>query len=648
MASVEVLFTERIGQLTGSTRSSDPTWIRSVDAMQWPLLNDTGRWGVMGVDLGANTEDSDGRLYIFFGDVAVEQDRNFPGFSGNPNNSDLVAWTDDTKVLRHGGHLALGWNFFLPSKEQGATESSGQPDWHLCSKCGGLFWAPNDQPSGICPKGDNHQPIGWNFVLPNKQQGATDATGQGNWRFCDKCNGLFWAPEGKPNGVCPKDGLQHNPQGWIFYLPNEPIDPDENPNYRPGSLSAKGQPFWRFCIYCKGLFWAGDGFKGLCPGAPGGGSHLHLLLKEEEPQKGKFAPLTSEEPIGITQSLEVTSGAFSHLGRIYLFVNMSEASFSERPRGGDPAYGLYMVMKDRPGVPGVYQKQFLFSPRIGQCPKDETRSSLESHEILGFKFVLPHAPADSVPGPNTWRLCKKCGTMFWNGAFPSMCWKGGTHEPDSIAYTLEQGATEDHQHQSNWRVCQDCSTLFWDGEQSGLKGRCPAGGHHRGTGDPVRLPYLSIMETATSQKNWRFCEKCAGLFYWNGDPQAQNFCPKDRGQHVARGFDFVLPHDIAAGTQDQPQWRFCLKCHGLFWAGDTGGICPRDGLPHDDGNVGYHFVLRHDVVDDLEHQKDWRFCLKCAGLFWAGGDHGICPKDGLPHDHGNVGFNFVLPHNPGE
>jgi hypothetical protein len=145
MALVEVISTVRIGQLTGSTRSEEPRWIRSVDPMQWPLLNDTGRWGVTGVDLGANTEHSDGRLYFFFGDVAVEWDNRFPGYSGDPliiRESDLVAWTDDRQVLKHGGHLAMGWNFFLPNNEEGATESTGQPDWRFCVRCGGLFWAP--------------------------------------------------------------------------------------------------------------------------------------------------------------------------------------------------------------------------------------------------------------------------------------------------------------------------------------------------------------------------------------------------------------------------------------------------------------------------------------------------------------------------
>src|SRR5262249_48841315 len=183
MPHVELLGTERIGQLTGSTDTTTSPdrprpWPLLVDYQGWPLLQDTGKWGVVGVDLGANTEHSDGRLYFFFGDVAVELDKNKPAYSGNPPNSDLVAWTDDTKVIRHGGHLAQGWNFILPNDHQGATAETGQPDWRFCGKCHGLFWAPNGDPAGtVCPKdGSPHLPLGWNFILPNDQQGATPAT----------------------------------------------------------------------------------------------------------------------------------------------------------------------------------------------------------------------------------------------------------------------------------------------------------------------------------------------------------------------------------------------------------------------------------------------------------------------------------------
>jgi len=515
MSQVEVLSTVRIGQLTGSTRVSDPKWEHSVDPMQWPLLNDTGRWGVIGVDLGANTEHSDGRLYFFFGDVAVEWDPNFPGYSGDPQiikESDLVAWTDDTEVFRHGGHLEFGWNFFLPNDEQGATASTGQPDWRFCGRCGGLFLAPNESTAGsVCPKGGEHRWIGKKFFLPNDHQGATDATGQKDWRFCGKCHGLFWASHSQPAGACPK-GDKHEPMDWFFYLPND----------QQGATFATGQPDWRFCINCNGLFWAGSAFKGLCPGASlrGGGFHLHAVVQHEGPFKGKFAPLNAQDPIGLTSTYETPSGAFSYNGRVYVFVNVSETKYSGRVRFADPAYGLYLVsnsnpdftggMRDDLSFPPTYIKEFLFSPRIGCCPKDANRSLFESHEILDFKFILPQA-ADGAPADlNNWRFCKKCEAIFWNDGLSGACWKGGRHEADGGVYPLSPGTAEDARHQSNWRRCQDCASLFWDGD-SAKKGLCPAGGNHRGMGEALLIPHLSEEEDPHNNGDWRFCLKCHGM-----------------------------------------------------------------------------------------------------------------------------------------
>lgn len=72
--------TKRIAQMSGDY---DPEGLTH--------FNDTGDWGVSGVDLGANTE-HDGRTFIFFGDVP-------------PDNSDLVAFIEDVP-FPPGAHLA--------------------------------------------------------------------------------------------------------------------------------------------------------------------------------------------------------------------------------------------------------------------------------------------------------------------------------------------------------------------------------------------------------------------------------------------------------------------------------------------------------------------------------------------------------------
>ena len=91
---------------------------------------------------------------------------------------------------------------------------------------------------------------------------------------------------------------------------------------------------------------------------------------------------------------------------------------------------------------------------------------------------------------------------------------------------------------------------------------------------------------------------------------------------------------------DQRDWRYCDKCHGLFFDGyPEKGRCPAGG-----GHIaiGYNFVLPHDVPGTSTGQRDWRYCDKCHGLFFDGyPEKGRCPADG---GHAAIGYNFVLPH----
>ncbi|MCC5668907.1 hypothetical protein LC653_34895 [Nostoc sp. CHAB 5784] len=489
MTSVRVLFTNRVGQLTGSTDlfDRDPKWPLLVDAEQWPLLNDTGRWGALGADLGANTEHSDGRLYIFFGDTTKTPN------SPNEQNTDLVAWTDANKVLRHGGHLALGWKFFLPNDHQGATEATGQKDWRFCAKCHGLFWAQNDQPAGVCPRdGLPHDPIGWKFFLPNDHQGATEATGQKDWRFCAKCHGLFWAQNDQPAGVCPRDGLPHDPIGWKFFLPND----------HQGATEATGQKDWRFCAKCHGLFWDGDAHKGSCKGSPGGGFDLNPVLAES----GFFDPFTGTEPIGQLLSLETPNGAFSYANKVWVFAGFAEAKFTGHSRPGDPPGGCYLTSKAEPHKPGLFQKEFLLSPQIGWCPRDASRDRLESHELLGFKFTLSE---NLPPGTNfqaNYRRCRNCETLFWDGDpnFKGRCHRGGSHEAADQSYVLLHSVAENAQNQANWLRCEKCLSIFWKGAENG--GLCPAGGAHQ----PSILNFV-LHHNPGEEGKWRYCIKCHSL-----------------------------------------------------------------------------------------------------------------------------------------
>ena len=134
-------------------------------------------------------------------------------------------------------------------------------------------------------------------------------------------------------------------------------------------------------------------------------------------------------------------------------------------------------------------------------------------------------------------------------------------------------------------------------------------------------------EREAAQRRWRFCAKCAGLF-WRVTfssyeaPHQPHQPGAQPGADPAMGeFNFALAHDVAEDGPHQGNWRFCGKCSGLFWAG-AGGDCPKDHRPHQAGAgpaaPGFDFMLPHDPGEDPLHQQDWRFCQRCFCLVWTG------------------------------
>jgi hypothetical protein len=180
------LSTEHIGPLTGSP-DQDPQ-----------PLQDTTRWGVNGVDEGVSVL-LGARTYIYFGDI---KDPNSP--DDHWNFPDLIAWTDDPHIQTHGGHLALGYNFTLPnSNQQGGPVSTQQGKWWYCFKCNAIFFSQTGT-DGTCPYDYGpHERAGYEFYLPNREEGANLGSGQSDWHICGNCNGLCFAPNMVPTGSCP-------------------------------------------------------------------------------------------------------------------------------------------------------------------------------------------------------------------------------------------------------------------------------------------------------------------------------------------------------------------------------------------------------------------------------------------------------------
>ncbi|MGC2406068.1 MAG: hypothetical protein WA431_06630 [Candidatus Cybelea sp.] len=164
------------------------------------------------------------------------------------------------------------------------------------------------------------------------------------------------------------------------------------------------------------------------------------------------------------------------------------------------------------------------------------------------------------------------------------------------------------------------------------------------------------------QASWRYCIRCHAMFY-DGIPD-KGKCPAPSKVfppiegHEASGFDFVLAHDIPARPTMQNSWRYCEKCHSMFWDGEADkGSCAAGGGHQ---SSGFNFFLPHDIPGTPSAQTSWRYCQKCRTMFYDGtADQGVCPAGGghaaagfdfvLFHDvaftgHAAAGFNFVLPH----
>ncbi|WP_317795240.1 CAP domain-containing protein [Actinoplanes sichuanensis] len=131
-----------------------------------------------------------------------------------------------------------------------ALQQQGQPDWRFCGKCNGMFFSGRDgtyyRQNQRCPGSGLHEPMGYNFVLPHDVPAS--ATAQPDWRFCGKCNGMFFSGRDgtyyRQNQRCPASGL-HEPMGYNFVLPHDV------------PASATAQPDWRFCGKCNGMFFSG-------------------------------------------------------------------------------------------------------------------------------------------------------------------------------------------------------------------------------------------------------------------------------------------------------------------------------------------------------------------------------------------------------
>jgi Common central domain of tyrosinase len=273
-----------------------------------------------------------------------------------------------------------------------------QSNWRWCHKCEGLYFAGN--PGSHCPAGGAHDQTGsGNYSLVAN---APPAHGQSNWRWCHKCQGMYFG--GNPGSHCPAGGA-HDQAGSGNYTVTENIP------------AGPEQSNWRWCHKCQGLYFAGN------PGShcPVGGAH-------DQTGSGNYSLVENTSGVG-----------------------------QNNWRWCHKCQGLYFA-----GNPGSH------------CPAGGAHDQTGS----GNYSLVNSIP--SAPGQHNWRWCHKCQGLYFAGNPGSHCPAGGAHDQTGSGnYSLLNNlpAAPD---QHNWRWCHKCQGIYFGGHAT--QGNCPAGGAHDHTG----------------------------------------------------------------------------------------------------------------------------------------------------------------------
>jgi uncharacterized repeat protein (TIGR01451 family) len=133
------------------------------------------------------------------------------------------------------------------------TVSLEQPGWKWCHKCEGLFYGPQQAVSRCPEDGGTHDgTYSWDYSLFHTQ---AQFSGQADWKWCHKCKGLFYGPQ-QPFSRCPATGTHDGTYSWSYYLPSQQTG---------SSVPFTTQEQWRWCHKCRGLFYGPHAALSFCP-----------------------------------------------------------------------------------------------------------------------------------------------------------------------------------------------------------------------------------------------------------------------------------------------------------------------------------------------------------------------------------------------
>ncbi len=275
---------------------------------------------------------------------------------------------------------------------------SQQGNWQYCKKCEGLFFAGNNP--GVCPAGGTHDDsLSGGYLL------SQSAPGQSGWTFCQQCQGLFYA--GASPSVCPV----HTTSGAPYFVPTA----------QDANADLQGE--WLRCKKCEGLFFSPNG-TGSC--AAGGGHDG-----------------SGSGPYYVSQSGGVGQSGWRYCGKCQAL--FFQALPSERSPFSDPS------------GPGIV------SNNLGACPAGG------AHENSCGDYALSQSGA----GQSGWGVCGQCLSLFYTGNNLGVCPAPQSHTTKSSGpYFLTQNTGQSFPRgvQTGWKWCSQCQGLYY----ASIPGVCPA------------------------------------------------------------------------------------------------------------------------------------------------------------------------------
>ena len=185
-----------------------------------------------------------------------------PGYDANVASDGLAVW----HVQQNTSHDAT----VVLRVDAGPVPAQNR--WRWCQKCQGLHFITDTKNPifGPCPAGGVH--TGDNSTAYLVVNNTPSAPGQHGWRWCPKCQGLFYGP-GQSSSHCPAGGAHDGSTSGDYSL-------------IMNDLNSPGEHGWNWCQKCQGMFQGPSQSSSRCPaGGPHDGSasgNYAMLLDGED------------------------------------------------------------------------------------------------------------------------------------------------------------------------------------------------------------------------------------------------------------------------------------------------------------------------------------------------------------------------------